>query len=91
MKVEYKNWESGKKYEEVQAKIYVEVSGMPATAEQIGPRNDQRGVDATRYAFTKDGEPLAYITSDVIDENQGRVFPFRSGQGWHRDCGKKSI
>jgi hypothetical protein len=74
MKVEYKNWESGKKYEEVQARIYTEVSGIPANPEQIGPRNDGRGADATRYAFTKDGEPLAYITSDVVDENQGRVL-----------------
>ena len=74
MKVEYKNWESGKNYEEVQAKIYTEVSGIPANPEQIGPRNDGRGVDATRYAFTEDGEPLAYITSDVVDENQGRVL-----------------
>lgn len=74
MNVEYKNWETGKKYEEVQAKIYTEVSGIPANPEQIGPRNDGRGADATRYAFTKDGEPLAYITSDVVDENQGRVL-----------------
>ncbi|MCK5390201.1 MAG: hypothetical protein KAJ36_06910 [Candidatus Thorarchaeota archaeon] len=74
MNVEYKNWESGKKYEEVQAKIYTEVSGTPANAEQIGPRNDERGTDSTRYAFTKEGEPLAYITSDVGDEDNGRVL-----------------
>ncbi|MGY5880220.1 MAG: hypothetical protein RTV31_08215, partial [Candidatus Thorarchaeota archaeon] len=74
MNVVYKNWESGQKYEEVQAKIYTEVSGIPANAEQIGPRNDERGTDATRYAFTKEGEPLAYITSDVIDADLGRVL-----------------
>lgn len=74
MKVQYKNWETGKKYEEVQAKIYTEVSGIPANAEQIGPRNDQRGAEATRYALTKEGEPLAYITSDVGDENDGEVL-----------------
>ncbi len=74
MEVQYKNWETGKKYEEVQAKIYTEVSGIPANAEQIGPRNDQRGAEATRYALTKEGEPLAYITSDVGDENDGRVL-----------------
>ncbi|TFH06027.1 MAG: hypothetical protein E4H14_11610 [Candidatus Thorarchaeota archaeon] len=74
MKVQYKNWEPGKKYEEVQARIYTKVSGIPVNPEQIGPRNDGRGVDATRYAFTEDGEPLAYITSDVVDENQGRVL-----------------
>ena len=74
MNMVYKNWESGKKYEEVQAKIYTEVSGIPVNAEQIGPRNDTRGTDATRYAFTKEGEPLAYITSDVIDQDLGRVL-----------------
>ena len=63
MDVEYKNWESGKGLEEVQAKIYTEVSGLPARAEDIGPRNDQRGSDMTKYALTKEGEPLAYITS----------------------------
>ena len=73
MNVVYKNWKSGEKYEEVQAKIYTEVSGIPANAEQIGPRNDQRGTDATRYAFTKDGEPLAYITSLVSDADIGRI------------------
>lgn len=74
MKVEYKDWKSGEKYEEVQAKIYTEISGLPANPDEIGPRNDRRGVYATRYAFTKDGEPLAYITSDVVDENLGRVL-----------------
>ncbi|MFW9960692.1 MAG: hypothetical protein ACFFDV_06725 [Candidatus Thorarchaeota archaeon] len=74
MNVEYKNWKPGQKYEEVQAKIYTEISGLPANPEEIGPRNDRRGEDATKYAFTKEGEPLAYITSDVIDENLGRVL-----------------
>ncbi len=74
MKIKYKNWESGKKYEEYQAKIYTEVSGIPVNAEQIGPRNDQRGAEATRYAFTEEGAPLAYITSDVVDADLGRVL-----------------
>jgi len=74
MNVEYKNWKAGQKYEEAQAKIYTEISGLPANPEEIGPRNDRRGEDATQYAFTKEGEPLAYITSDVIDENLGQVL-----------------
>jgi len=74
MNVEYKNWKAGQKYEEVQAKIYTEISGLPANPEEIGPRNDRRGENATCYAFTKAGEPLAYITSDVVDEDQGRVL-----------------
>jgi hypothetical protein len=71
--VEYKKWASGQGLEDVQAKIYTEVSGIPANAEQIGPRNDERGVEASRYAFTKEGEPLAYITSLVSDEAIGRI------------------
>ncbi|MHA1137291.1 MAG: hypothetical protein ACTSSE_12470 [Candidatus Thorarchaeota archaeon] len=74
MKVQYKNWESGKGLEEIQAKIYTEVSGIPVNPEQIGPRNDERGTDATRYAFTKEGEPLVYITSDIVDADNGRVL-----------------
>jgi hypothetical protein len=74
MNVVYKNWTSGEGLEDVQAKIYKEVSGIPVDAERIGPRNDGRGAEATRYAFTKEGEPLAYITSDVVDEAKGRVL-----------------
>ena len=74
MDADYKYWKAGQKYEEVQAKIYTEISGLPANPEEIGPRNDRRGEDATRYAFTKEGEPLAYITSDMIDENLGQVL-----------------
>ncbi|MHA2064929.1 MAG: hypothetical protein ACXABY_11190 [Candidatus Thorarchaeota archaeon] len=73
MEVVYKLWESGQELEDAQAKIYTEVSGIPANAEEIGPRNDERGTDASRYAFTKDGEPLAYITSLVSDETIGRI------------------
>lgn len=73
MDVVYKKWKSGEGLEEVQARIYTEVSGIPANAEAIGPRNDERGTEASRYAFTKEGEPLAYITSLVSDENIGRI------------------
>jgi len=58
MIVKYKKWESGKGLEEIQANIYTEISGLPAQAERIGPRNDERGEDATRYALTEDGKPL---------------------------------
>ncbi|MBN2230996.1 MAG: hypothetical protein JW779_15530 [Candidatus Thorarchaeota archaeon] len=74
MNVVYKKWEPGQGLEEVQAKIYTEVSGLPARAEQIGPRNDNRGKEATRYALTEDGKPLAYITSDIIDNVPGSAL-----------------
>ncbi len=73
MDIVYKNWASGQGLEDVQARIYSEVSGIPANAEEIGPRNDTRGSDASRYAFTKDGTPLAYITSLTIPQEPGRV------------------
>ncbi len=74
MKVEYKKWEPGQGLEEIQARIYTEVSGLPARAEEIGPRNDNRGKEATRYALTEVGTPLAYITSDILDDEPGSAL-----------------
>ena len=84
MKVQYKKWESGKGLEEIQANIYTEVSGLPAQAEQIGPRNDERGEDATRYVLTEDGKPLAYVTSATDTDQPQRGF---IGYPWSmKDC-----
>ncbi|MDH4213449.1 MAG: hypothetical protein OEV85_05975 [Candidatus Thorarchaeota archaeon] len=84
MKVEYKKWESGQGLEEIQAQIYTEVSGLPARAEQIGPRNDNRGKEATRYALTEDGKPLAYVTSETDSDEPWRGF---IGYPWSlKDC-----
>ena len=71
MKVVYKNWEQDQGLEEIQAKIYTEVSGLPtrATAEEITERNNNRGPEMTRYALTESGAPLAYVTSN-IDEDE---------------------
>ena len=74
MNIIYKKWESGKGLEEIQANIYAEVSGLPARAEQIGPRNDERGRDATRYALTEEGKPLAYVTSSTSNDEPWRGF-----------------
>lgn len=84
MKVVYKKWNPDDGLEEVQAKIYTDVSGLPARAEEIKPRNIERGEDSTRYALTKDGEPLAYVTSWINDEN-----PSEGGIGYPwsmKDC-----
>lgn len=84
MKVQYKKWESGKGLEDIQAKIYTEVSGLQARAEQIAPRNDDRGSDATRYALTEDGKPLAYVTSATGGDEPWRGF---IGYPWSmKDC-----
>jgi len=69
MNVVYKKWNPDEKLEEAQAKIYTGVSGLPARPEEIKPRNIQRGEDSTRYVLSKEGEPLAYVTSWVNDEN----------------------
>ncbi len=88
MEIVYKKWESGKGLEEIQAKIYTDVSGLPARPDQIGPRNDERGADMTHYALTKEGEPLAYITSWKSDSEEGR---YGIGYPWSLpDCPKET-
>ncbi len=72
MNVVYKKWNPEEKLEEAQAKIYTGVSGLPARPEEIKPRNNERGVDSTRYALTKDGAPLAYVTSWISDDTPGQ-------------------
>jgi len=84
MNVVYKNWNPEDGLEEVQANIYTGVSGLPARAEEIKPRNIKRGEDATRYALSKDGEPLAYVTSWIHDDD-----PTEGGIGYPwsmKDC-----
>ena len=70
MKVVYKNWEQDQGLEDIQAKIYTEVSGLStrASAEEIAARNNRRGSEMTRYALTDNGEPLAYITCTIDDD-----------------------
>ncbi|MHA3965078.1 MAG: GNAT family protein [Candidatus Thorarchaeota archaeon SMTZ1-45] len=69
MDVVYKKWNPDEGLEEVQAKIYTGVSGLPARPEEIKPRNIRRGEDSTHYVLSKEGEPLAYVTSWINDEN----------------------
>ncbi|MFW9860726.1 MAG: hypothetical protein ACFFEX_05325 [Candidatus Thorarchaeota archaeon] len=73
MKVVYKKWNADEGLEDIQAQIYTEASGLPAQGWQIRDRNIQRGEDATRYALTEDGKPLAYVTSNVSDDEPGRA------------------
>ncbi|MFW9793680.1 MAG: hypothetical protein ACFFEE_05235 [Candidatus Thorarchaeota archaeon] len=88
MNLVYKKWNPDEKLEEVQAKIYTDVSGLPARPQEIKPRNIQRGEDATRYVLSKDGAPLAYVTSWINDEN-----PTEGGIGYPwsmKDCPEKA-
>jgi hypothetical protein len=84
MKVVYKKWNTEDGLEDIQAQIYTEASGLPAQGWQIRDRNIQRGEDATRYALTEDGKPLAYVTSSVSDSEPGRA---NIGYAWTMpDC-----
>jgi hypothetical protein len=62
----FRYWEPDKGLEEIQAKIYNKNNPeqQPATAEQIRERFDSEKTfdpKTVRYAFSDDGEPLAYI------------------------------
>ena len=73
-KVIYKNWTPDQKLEEFQAKIFTEVSGVPASADEIRERNNQRDAEMTRYALTENGEPLSYVTCRDEAANPGRSY-----------------
>lgn len=73
MKIVYKNWETDQGLEEAQEKIYTTVSGLAARADQIRGRNIERGNEATKYALTEEGEPLAYVTSYEYGDDTNRV------------------
>ena len=74
MKVVYKNYEPNQGLDELQAKIYTEASGLPATAEEIRARNIQRDSRMTQYALADDGAPLAYVTCRDSNSEPGRTY-----------------
>lgn len=74
MKVVYTNWEQDQKLEEFQAQIFTEISGVPASADEIRERNIQRDDKMTRYALTENGEPLAYVTCRDDQGTPGRSY-----------------
>ncbi|MFX0092414.1 MAG: hypothetical protein ACFFBD_11675, partial [Candidatus Hodarchaeota archaeon] len=76
MKVIYRHYESDQGLEEIQAKIYTEVSGLPATAAQIRERNLMQDPKMTRYALTEEGVPLAYVTARDAGSHdpEGRTY-----------------
>ncbi len=82
MEVEYKVWEPDKGLEDIQAKIFSEASGIPERAEVIRTRNLNKAPEMTRYALTKDGEPLAYVTARDSSSEPGRTYV---GYPWKLD------
>jgi hypothetical protein len=86
-KIVYRNWEQDQGLEDIQAKIYTEVSKLPATAEEIRERNIRRDPQMTRYALTEEGEPLAYVTSRDSGSEPGRTY---IGYPWAKpECPKE--
>ncbi|MHA2273570.1 MAG: hypothetical protein ACXACI_17080 [Candidatus Hodarchaeales archaeon] len=63
MEVEYRYYEPNQGLEEQQAKLYSEISGNPATGEEIKARYEREKIDpkTVRYAFDKDNKMLAYV------------------------------
>ncbi len=63
MKVIFRDYEPNQGLEEQQARIYTEVSGLPADAEEIKRRfkGEKRDPKSARYVLTEDGKLLAYV------------------------------
>ena len=63
MKLIYRHYEPNQELEEQQAKVYTEVSGLPADAEEIKRRfkGEKRDPLSARYVLTEDNELLAYV------------------------------
>jgi hypothetical protein len=72
--VQYVLWEPEKGLEDIQARIFSEASGLPERAEVIRVRNLQKDPEMTRYALTKDGEPLAYVTARDSSSEPKRTY-----------------
>lgn len=77
MEIEYRTYKPG--YEEKQARIYTEASGIKATAEEILQRYkaDRTDPNFVRFAFNKEGKALAYCQARL--EKKGSVaigFPW---------------
>ncbi len=63
MNLIYRNYEPNQGLEEQQAKIYIEVSGLPADAEEIKMRfkGEKRNPQSARYVLTENNKLLAYV------------------------------
>lgn len=71
MKIVYRYYEPNQGLEEIQARLFNQATNGNATAEQIQNRYETEQTDPrfVRYAFTEEGEPLAYCQAR-IEENQ---------------------
>ncbi|MFW9916220.1 MAG: hypothetical protein ACFFGZ_11490 [Candidatus Thorarchaeota archaeon] len=63
MEVVYRYYEPNQGLEEQQAKLYSEISGNPASGDEIKARYEREKIDpkTVRYALDKDGKMIAYV------------------------------
>ncbi len=63
MVIIYKTFEPDQGLEEIQARLYTKATGINVTGEEIKKRIIKERINPNflRYAFSKEGEPLAYI------------------------------
>ncbi|MFX1282722.1 MAG: hypothetical protein ACFFB5_03670 [Promethearchaeota archaeon] len=81
MKVIYREYEPNQGLEELQAKIYSEVTGRTVSGEEIRARYKDQKKDpkTTIYALTESDEPLAYVQATDSTSHAGRThisFPW---------------
>lgn len=79
MKVVYRHYEHNQGLEEQQAKVYMEVSGLPANAEEIKRRfkGEERDPQSARYVLTEDGQLLAYVqTSEWVARSGTHIISY---------------
>lgn len=79
MKIVYKFYESNQGLEEIQTSIYNQNTGFDAPVEAIKERirNEKTDPKQLRYAFSEEGQPLAYIQARA-----GKNGLFSLGYPW---------
>ncbi len=75
MQVVYQYYKPDQGLEDLQAKIYSEVTGRPASGEEIRARYKDQKKDpkTTLYALTEEGAPLAYVQATDSTSHIGRT------------------
>jgi len=80
----YKKYKPNNGFEALQTELYTEVTGLPIIPEDLRPYKRERNPETARYAFTRDGDFLAYVTSRLSRTFQGRNY---ISYPWaHPDC-----
>lgn len=77
MKVKYRHYKPNQGLEEIRAKIYTKATGLPANPELIKLQAEGKDPKLMRFAFTEEGEPLAYISASGSDSE-----PWSVGMGY---------